>query len=212
MNTVVTGGGNSDIENITVVARSGENFIDLQGLSGMQSLTIGGAGSLDTATFNNVITANPSANFSSLTQVDASTALGSLDLALFSDVAMTDLKAGFGDDVIRAGSNIRSSTVLNGGDGDDVLMLSGIEDVVGGTNNVTLTPNMTGFETIDLQLEGSVETFTLSLASTEGLNTIQVSNELGIDNDPGDTVSTTIRDLDGPVSYTHLTLPTIYSV
>ncbi|QQD18850.1 tandem-95 repeat protein [Spongiibacter nanhainus] len=191
----------TDIENLTIVAQGQQNYIDLLPLADTKSITIGGEGELDTLTFNNAFnngTGGDQTPFTSLSSVNASAALGDLTLALYSQTMMNSLRAGFGNDIIAAGNNIRSSTFLDGGDGEDILMLSGIDDVAG-TPNATLTPDMRGFETLDLGLESSVATFTLSLSNTEGLQTVQVSNSNGIDGDAGAVTSTTIRDRGGEV-------------
>ncbi|RNL61854.1 calcium-binding protein [Zhongshania marina] len=183
------------IENLTVVARSGENYIDLQGISGIQKLTLGGAGDLDTLFFNggSLVPASPLAAFSKLSTVNGSAALGDLSLSLFSAVAMSSISTGLGDDIIVAGKNIRSSTVINGGAGNDILKLVGIDDLSGASTTVTLTPNMAGVETLDLQLENTVTNFVLSGSKAVGLQKIQVSNDGGI-NDAATTMGTTIRD------------------
>lgn len=207
-----------DIEHLTLIARAGanqENFIDLTGFygstaktDGIQTLTISGSGNLDNRADQWLDgTGTPSPKFNNLSQVDASTALGDLNLDVTSAAnapAMQSLKAGFGDDVIIAGANIRSTTLLDGGDGKDLLRITDVDDV-SGANSATLTPNMRGFETLDLVLTpvtGSPTTLTnltLSAAKTEGLETLQISNAKGIDNsnDPSKVFNTTIRDLSG---------------
>lgn len=215
--TVQSAGTQSyDIEDLVLISRAGtnqENFIDLQGFygntaktNGIQTLTISGSGNLDNRADQWEVTgasANPP-QFQNLTQVDASTALGSLNLDVTgaqNAPAMQSLKAGFGDDVIIAGANIRSTTLLDGGDGDDLLRITDVDDVSGGS--ATLTPNMRGFETLDLVLSPvdgtptNLTNLTLSTAKTEGLETLQISNADGIDNLPSSNFNTTIRDLSG---------------
>lgn len=217
---------NSDIENLTIVANSGQNFIDLAALgataaplavipAALQTLTIGGSGDLDTAFFHNASingVAGDQTPFANLSRVDASSALGDLDLALFSNVLTTRVDAGFGDDIIRAGNNIRSTSVLNGGDGDDLLILTGINDLAG-TTSVTLAPTVTGFETIDLSIEDGftagrpqITNFVFSTAKISGLQKIQFSDPNGVNAVPAGPgpgpapdpqTNTTIRDLNG---------------
>ena len=209
-----------DIEHLTLIARAGanqENFIDLTGFygstaktDGIQTLTISGSGNLDNRAdqwldANTSTPSTPSPKFNNLSQVDASTALGNLNLDVTgaaSAPAMQSLKAGFGDDVIIAGANIRSTTLLDGGDGKDLLRITDVDDV-SGANSATLTPNMRGFETLDLVLTPvtglptTLTNLTLSAAKTEGLETLQISNAVGIDNDLTKVFNTTIRDLSG---------------
>ena len=168
------------IENVTLVALSGDSVVDLSAFSELKMLTLAGESGIE----------NSNATFTSgLHTVNGSAALGDLTLSLNSSAIMKSISTGLGDDDITAvGSSIRSSTVIDGGDGNDILRLF---DVSSGT----LTPNMKNVETLDLSLASAGQSSILSAENITGLRTVQISDAAGIDGDGTAVADLTIRQL-----------------
>ncbi len=151
------------VENVTVAA-TGDNALNLSGTNA-KTLTFTGTGSIALTDVAN----------SGLTSVDASALEGSADLNLTSIGGLTvkSVLTGASDDVIRiqAGNDVAANATINGGEGNDRVVLSG--------GTATTQYLMSGIETLALETANNGN-LTFSARNTTGLDTIEANgNFLG---------------------------------
>lgn len=145
------------IENLNVTA-SGSNIVDLSGVKDATALNVAGDGSLKVTKVA-----------AGMTDVDASTATGALNLNLSAATNVGSVKLGSGDDTVIV-KNIKVDAALDGGAGNDEVIM----DMQGVTGAVVKQPQMTGVETLTFK-DAAVKT-TFSGTTATGLETVKVQN------------------------------------
>lgn len=144
------------IENLTVSAK-GDSVVSLTGVAAMENLTIQGDGNLKVTGVD-----------AALTAIDVDNATGNLDIDATKATALASATLGSGNDVLTVGEAIAVDAAINGGEGDDRVVLSGVAAAK------TLQLGMTGVET--LEVADNTAAVTLSAANTEGLTTLGLTN------------------------------------
>ena len=142
------------IEELTVNA-AGENAVTLNGGNAVKALTVTGAGDLNAALAD-----------TSLESVDASAATGDLSVDLTAaNSKLASVILGSGNDTLTLGANAAIDCSINGGAGDDEVVLQGL---AGGVKEL----QMGNVET--LTIDSNTAALTLSGAKTTGLQTVKL--------------------------------------
>ena len=141
------------IENLTVNA-AGENVVTLKGGDAVKTVAVTGDGDLKVTVGE-----------TSLESVDASAATGDLDVDLTAATSkLESVTLGSGDDVLKLGDNSSKEISIDGGAGDDEVVLKGAQ----GTKEL----QMSNVET--LTVAANTAALTLSGARTTGLQTVKL--------------------------------------
>lgn len=142
------------IEELTVNA-AGENAVILNGGNAVKALTVTGDGDLNAALAD-----------TSLESVDASAATGDLSIDLTAaNSKLASVILGSGNDTLTLGANAAIDCSINGGAGDDEVVLQGL---AGGVKEL----QMGNVET--LTIDSNTVALTLSGAKTTGLQTVKL--------------------------------------
>lgn len=143
------------IEELTVNA-AGENAVTLNGGNAVKALTVTGDGDLNAALAN-----------TSLESVDASAATGDLSVDLTAaNSKLASVILGSGNDTLTLGINAAIDCSINGGAGDDEVVLQGLD---GGVKEL----QMGNVETLTID-SNNTAALTLSGAKTTGLQTVKL--------------------------------------
>ena len=142
------------IEELTVNA-AGENAVTLNGGNAVKALTVTGDGDLNAALAD-----------TSLESVDASAATGDLSIDLTAaNSKLASVILGSGNDTLTLGADAAIDCSINGGAGDDEVVLQGL---AGGVKEL----QMGNVET--LTIDSNTDALTLSGAKTTGLQTVKL--------------------------------------
>lgn len=143
------------IEELTVNA-AGENAVTLNGGNAVKALTVTGDGDLNAALAD-----------TSLESVDASAATGDLSVDLTAaNSKLASVILGSGNDTLTLGANAAIDCSINGGAGDDEVVLQGL---AGGVKEL----QMGNVETLTVD-SNNTAALTLSGAKTTGLQTVKL--------------------------------------
>lgn len=143
------------IEELTVNA-AGENAVTLNGGNAVKALTVTGDGDLNAALAD-----------TSLESVDASAATGDLSVDLTAaNSKLASVILGSGNDTLTLGANAAIDLSINGGAGDDEVVLQGL---AGGVKEL----QMGNVETLTVD-SNNTAALTLSGAKTTGLQTVKL--------------------------------------
>jgi len=164
---------------------SADNDITLTA-NAMTDLTINGSADLE---ITNTLGA---ANLAAVTDINAATATGDLELSVDATVQTVDL--GTGNDTLNVTETMTANHAYDGGDGTDVLALaSGINAATGAVDKFE-TISTAGTSTIDFDIfDSSVSTVDVNAAATVNLNDLDVDNLLVT------AVNNAVLDFDGTV-------------
>ena len=162
---------------------SADNDIALTA-NAMTDLTIKGSADLE---ITNTLGA---ANLAAVTDINAATATGDLELSVDATVQTVDL--GTGNDTLNVTETMTANHAYDGGDGTDVLALaSGINAATGAVDKFE-TISTAGTSTIDFDIfDSSVSTVDVNAAATVNLNDLDVDNLLVT------AVNNAVLDFDG---------------
>ena len=162
---------------------SADNDIALTA-NAMTDLTIKGSADLE---ITNTLGA---ANLAAVTDINAATATGDLELSVDATVQTVDL--GTGNDTLNVTETMTANHAYDGGDGTDVLALaSGINAAAGAVDKFE-TISTAGTSTIDFDIfDSSVSTVDVNAAATVNLNDLDVDNLLVT------AVNNAVLDFDG---------------
>jgi hypothetical protein len=189
-NTGDSGTATVDLDNgvdptqVTIMTSgSTDNDITLTA-NAMTDLTVKGSADLE---ITNTLGA---ANLAAVTDINAATATGDLELSVDATVQTVDL--GTGNDTLNVTETMTANHAYDGGDGTDVLALaSGINAATGAVDKFE-TISTAGTSTIDFDIfDSSVSTVDVNAAATVNLNDLDVDNLLVT------AVNNAVLDFDG---------------
>ena len=162
---------------------SADNDIALTA-NAMTDLTIKGSADLE------ITNTLGGANLAAVTDINAATATGDLELSVDATVQTVDL--GAGNDTLNVTETMTANHAYDGGDGTDVLALaSGINAATGAVDKFE-TISTAGTSTIDFDIfDSSVSTVDVNAAATVNLNDLDVDNLLVT------AVNNAVLDFDG---------------
>ena len=162
---------------------SADNDIALTA-NAMTDLTIKGSADLE------ITNTLGGANLAAVTDINAATATGDLELSVDATVQTVDL--GTGNDTLNVTETMTANHAYDGGDGTDVLVLaSGINAATGAVDKFE-TISTAGTSTIDFDIfDNSISTVDVNAAATVNLNDLDVDNLLVT------AVNNAVLDFDG---------------
>ena len=162
---------------------SADNDIALTA-NAMTDLTIKGSADLE------ITNTLGGANLAAVTDINAATASGDLELTIDATVQTVDL--GTGNDTLNVTETMTANHAYDGGDGTDVLALAaGIDAALGDVDKFE-TISTAGTSTIDFDIfDSSVSTVDVNAAATVNLNDLDVDNLLVT------AVNNAVLDFDG---------------
>ncbi|MCG5495689.1 beta strand repeat-containing protein [Ectothiorhodospira variabilis] len=147
------------IEQLSVEAAEGDNFVNLSGVAAARDIAVSGAGNLDIEEVG-----------AAVRTFDASEATGNVVADLTdTGVTLTKVVGGAGDDQITVDvSDLALTATIDGGEGDDTLVLEGSGSFAG---------TMSGFQTLAFANDGTLNISGANVSDVETLRALEGNNQ-----------------------------------